>query len=351
VTGRGLAVQGGLALAGLVVAYTTWQREPERAAGEVVVVDSTKAELANVHYEDDNSVVDVRRKDDGGEKSVWLRIEDKTPVAPPAKPGQPPPPAAPKPHPPRELRGEEPAEKFLAQFAPFRSPRAFGILDAAKAKELGLGDSKKRLTVTARGETREFVLGQPGTLGSETYLRDTKDGRVYLMSRALASDLQSASHRLVDRRLHAFKIPDFNRVTVKVGGKTRELVVTNGHDQATYKLASATTPEKPDEMARNWHEKIWRLFPTEILGKGELPPGGEPKVALRVEYADRGKPVGWIEIGKVDVATPEQAPLSSSTSAAKTAELYGRTEHTAGWVKLSNDLSTLQEAEKVAAGS
>ena len=204
--------------------------------------------------------------------------------------------------------------------------------------------------MTARGETREFVMGQPATLGSETYLRDTKDGRVYLMSRALATDLQSASHRLVDRRLHAFKIPDFNRVTVKAGGKTRELVVTNGHDQATYKLASATTPDKPDEMARNWHEKIWLLFPTEILGKGELPPGGEPKVAVRVEYADRGKTVGWIEIGKVDAA-PDPTPLSSSPAAAKPAELYGRTEHTAGWVKLSNDLTTVQEAEKIAAGS
>ena len=346
-TGRALAIQGGLALAGLIVAYTTWQREPERAAGEVVVVDSTKAELGNVHYEDENTVVDVRRKDDGGEKSVWLRIEDKTPVAPAAKPGQPPPPATPKPHPPRELRGEEPAEKFLAQFAPFRSPRVFGVLDATKIKELGLGDSKKRLTVTARGETREFVIGQPAALGGETYLRDTKDGRVYLMARTLASDLQSASHRLVDRRLHTFKIPDFSRVTVKANGKTRELVVTNGRDQAAYKLASSTTPDKPDEMARNWHEKIWRLFPTEILGKGELPPGGEPKVAVRVEYADRGKTIGWIEIGKVDA--PEQAPLSSNP--AKPADLYGRTEHTAGWVKLSNDQSTLQEAEKIAAGT
>ena len=40
----------------------------------------------------------------------------------------------------------------------------------------------------------------------------------------------------------------------------------------------------------------------------------------------------------------------SSSPTAKPAELYGRTEHTAGWVKLPNDLTTLQDAEKVAAG-
>ena len=48
-TGRGLAVQGGLALAGLAIAYGTWQREPERAAGEVIVVDASKSELSSVH--------------------------------------------------------------------------------------------------------------------------------------------------------------------------------------------------------------------------------------------------------------------------------------------------------------
>lgn len=348
-TGRALAVQGGLALAGLIVAYTTWQREPERAAGEVVVVDVTKAELANVHYEDENSVVDVRRRDEGGDKAVWLRIEDKTPVPPAPKPGQPPvpPPAAAKPHAPRELRGEDPAEKFLAQFAPFRSPRAFGILDATKTKELGLADAKKKLIITARGETREFAIGQPATLSSETYLRDVRDGRVYLMPRALATDLQSASHRLVDRRLHTFKIPDFTRVTVKAGGKTRELALTNGRDAAAYKLAPVATPDKPDEMARNWHDKIWRLFPSEILGKGEAPAAGEPKVTVRVEYGDGGKTVGWIELGKLDA--PVDGVMSSSPTA-KPAELYGRTEHTAGWVKLPNDLTILQDAEKVAAG-
>ena len=129
-TGRGVLVQGALAVIGLGIAYVTWQREPERAAGEVVVVDTTKADLANVHFEDENSSVDIRRGREDGESAVWLRVEDKTPPAPRQPPVGPnrrnrrglrhhrAAKKAPKPKPARELKGDEPAEKLLAEFAP-----------------------------------------------------------------------------------------------------------------------------------------------------------------------------------------------------------------------------------------
>jgi hypothetical protein len=350
-TGKGLAVQGTLAAAGLLIAYGTWQRAPERAAGEVVVVDSTKAELASVHYEDENGSVDIRRREDNGESLPWLRIEERPPVPPPVKPGQTKPPTATsKAHPPRELRGEEPAEKLLAEFAPLHSPRAFGVLDPQKTKELGLDGSKKKLVVTARGETREFAIGQPAQGNGESYLRDVKDGRTYLMPRALLTDLQGAAHRLVDRRLHTFKIADFTRMTVSAAGKNRDFVVANGHDQNAYKLSPAASPDKPDELARNWHDKIWRLFPSELLGKGEAPGGGEPKVAVRIDYLDGNRRLGWIELGKVDVAPAPEA-VSTAPATTTSAETYGRTEHTAGWVRLANDPTMLQDAERVASGS
>src|SRR6185312_7152381 len=48
---RGAAVQSGLAALGLVVAYTTWQREPERAPGEVIVVDVNKSDVQSVRLD------------------------------------------------------------------------------------------------------------------------------------------------------------------------------------------------------------------------------------------------------------------------------------------------------------
>ncbi|MBC8132355.1 MAG: DUF4340 domain-containing protein, partial [Deltaproteobacteria bacterium] len=253
----------------------------------------------------------------------------------------------------RQLRGDEPAQKLLAEFAPFRSPRSFGVLDAKKLKELGLDNAKKKLVITARGEAREFVIGQPPQSSGESYLRDVKDGRIFLMPRQLLTDLQGAGFRLVDRKLHTFKIADVDRLAVSSGNKTREFVVTNRQDQAAYKLAPKGAPDKPEEMARNWHDKVWRLFPSEVLGKGEVPAAGAPKVVTRIDYFDGSKNVGWLELGKVEVP-PGVEPASGPHGAPQPnngAELYGRTEHTAGWVRVHNDPSTLVDAEKVAAGS
>ncbi len=368
-TGRGLVFQGGLAAVGLVIAYSTWQRAPDRVAGEIVVVDSTKGDLKNVHFEDDNGSVDVQRGSDSGESGIWLRVQDKTPVpTTPAKPVKPtsssgastPPPASPapgtataKPRPLRQLRGDEPAEKLLTEFAPFRSPRAFGVLDAKKLKELGLDKPKKKLVVVARGETREFAIGQPPQGSGESYLRDVKDGRVYLMPRQILTDLQGATSRLVDRKLHTFKIPDVDRLRVSSGGKTRDFVIKNRQDANAYKLAPANAPDKPDEMARNWHDKIWRLFPSELLGKGEMPAAGIPKIVIRVDYFDGSKNVGWVELGKLDVAAGSEPSISphGPPPSNNGVEVYGRTEHTAGWVRVHNDPSTLTEADKIATGS
>ena len=353
-TGRALAVQGGLAALGLVVAYTTWQREPEGAIGDVLVVDATKGEVKGVHFEDDNVTVDVDRASTGGEEGAWLRLKDKTPavaVPPPAKPGQPPPPAPPKAKdkPLRELRGDEAADKLLAQFAPFRSPRAFGVLDDKKMKELGLDTSKKKLVVDLRGGKREFSIGQPPQGNGESYLRDTKDGRIFLMPRSILSDLQGASFRLVDKKLHVFKMPDVNRMTIASAGKTRTFTVVTPPDLG-YKLMPASTPDKADEMARNWHDRIWHAFPTEVLGKGEAPAGGEPKVLARIEYFDGAKSLGWLELGKGGSLESTDGSMSAPPLTDPAGgDLYARSEHTAGWVKIRNDPGTLAEAEKIAA--
>jgi hypothetical protein len=375
-TGRSLVIQGALALAGLSVAYATWQREPDRADGEVIVVDATKNELGRVHFEDDNTSVELERRSDGDGSAVWLQLLDKTPAPVPAAakahgtgaPASAASPApAPRPRPLRDLRGDEPATRTFEQFAPLRSARAFGTLDAAKLKELGLDAPKRKLQVTARGQTRDFVIGSPASATGESYLRDVKDGRVYLMPRALLSDLQGAGYRLVDRRLHAFKIADVNRIVVTASGKSRELVLTNGQNPTAYKLAPAGTPDKPDEQARNWHDKIWRLYPLELLGKGEVPADGTPKVAARIEYFDGRKPVGWVELGSVEKPDkPEPSSTGAGGGAGASAadarssvgktpapgptELYARSEHTSGWIRLANDPTPLTDTEKLAAG-
>jgi hypothetical protein len=343
-TGRAAAIQGGLAALGLLLAHFTWQREPEHAPGSVTVIDATKNDVARVHYADDKNTVDFSRGHGDNEPPVWIHLvpsaePEKTP---PPKPGAKPEPPKPKtpPAPPRDLAGGEPATKVLDQFAPLVSPRAFGALDATKLKELGLESPTRHLDVTVKGDTRHYVIGQPEkATGGESFLRDLGDGRVYLMPRGMLADLQNPNH-LVDRRLHAFEQGDFDRMVLAAGGKSKEYVQLDREARAKAAFAPAKTPDKRDQMAKNWHDAVWRAFPSEILGRGEDPTGGKPTVALRVDYYDGKNSVGYMELGREESTSgvSEEAPAG---------DLYARTEHSAGWLKLHNGAQLLADAQKL----
>src|SRR5207249_3312658 len=120
---RGAAVQSGLAALGLVVAYTTWQREPERAPGESIVVDVNKSDVQKVRFDDGagKTVELSQRKERDEEPRVWLNLGPDVKTKKPA----------------REVPGNEGAERLWEKFAPLRATRALGVLKADKLKELG----------------------------------------------------------------------------------------------------------------------------------------------------------------------------------------------------------------------
>src|SRR6185369_1477169 len=116
---RGAAVQSGLAALGLVVAYTTWQREPERAPGEVVVVDVNKSDVKSIRLDDGNGkTVELERRQDGRDEEprVWLKLSADAKAKPP-KPA-------------REVPGNEGADRLWDKFAPLHATRALGTLPA-----------------------------------------------------------------------------------------------------------------------------------------------------------------------------------------------------------------------------
>jgi hypothetical protein len=337
-TGRAAAIQGGLAAAGLLAAYLTWQRQPERAPGAVTVIDAVKAEVTHVHFADDTNSVDFTRGQDNTGNAIWIHLASTGKAIP--KPGAKA--KTDKIDPPRDLIGSDPALKIFEEFAPLVSPRAFGQLDPAKLKELGLAAPTRKLEVTARGDVRTFDVGQPDkAAGGEAFLRDTRDGRVYLMPRGMLADLQNPSH-LVDRRLHAFEIADFDRFVLSSGGKQKEFVQIDREQHGKSTFAPAKTPDKPEQMAKNWHDAMWRAFPSEILGRGEEPAAGKPATVVRVEYFDGQKSLGFMEFARAEAGggVSEEAP---------SADVYARTEHTAGWLKLATGAQLVADAQKLIA--
>ena len=334
-----MATQGGLALLGLVAAYATWQRPKETQKAETaLVLSATKQSLEKLRFDDGARFVEVA-KVTGSEPRLWATLgflEGKRPVfdagvplidAGVSKVAAAPPVELP---PNRTMLASERADTLFTRFMPFEATRALGPQPQEKLDELGLIGSDRHLEVTVAGQAHRFLVSKPshGMIGS--YVQDEKSQAVYLVQSSLFSELDPGSQLLVDRRLHLFKQSELDHFSITLDGKTVEYVQENANVPATAKVAKASQPEKPDEMAKNWHDKVWnRLVVTEVLGKGELPKAGEPKLALRLEYSAQGKQKGWLELG-VDPAKG----------------VWARTENTASWVGVHQGVEeTITEAK------
>jgi hypothetical protein len=325
VTYKQLTVQGALALAGLLAAYFTWQRGIELAPGEVLVVDIGKNDLVGVRYED-------------REKSTWVELERMTDEAgsftsvhlgPQEKPavGAKPPVKTPE----RLVRGSDASEKSFGNFAPLRASRGLGNLDAEKLKALGLDTTQKRILLKLRNGTRTFTIAPAPPGGSDPYLRDETSGQVFIVGRSILSDFSSAASLLVERKVHAFRLEEADRMVATFGGTPRDYAITKGEDGV--RLAPKSSPDKPDSALKTWHDRVFGVWPMEMLGKDEIPAEGTPQVELRIDYTLRGRRLGFIEIGKVP------AVASSNDSTKDT--LFVRSERTLGWAKLGPDGQTL----------
>ncbi len=336
---RGALLQGALALIGLGAVYVTWQKPEQPSSDEVVILDLPRGDLHRIRYQDGTRWIELERRADPSGAAYWVR-HAKVEAAPENRDGglallssspQ-------DKTPPRELRANNAAEKVYERFEPFRASRALGSLDPAKLRELGLEGSVKILELEGRTGKHRFKISTTVLGAGSPYLQSELDGRVYLLGNPAVSDLESAPVRLVDRTLHAFKVADFDGFTVKAGNKQREFVARTVSPNAAV-VAPRSAPNKPDEFARNWHDKIWRLVVLEVLGKGEVPPTGEPSVVVRIDYFKKGSKVGWLEL-----ARPGAAAAASANK-----ELYARSEHTAGWVKLHAAVEEIiKEAAKIA---
>lgn len=349
---RSAALQGGLALAGLVAAYVTWQRPKDSGKPEsVTIVDASKNSLERVRYEDGTRLVEVEKK---GRLMVTLAyLPGKRPVFDAGVPvldggtdggtdggidggmAAPPPTKPLEPAPDRTVFANDRADTLWAKLTPFEGTRALGTLPKEKLDEVGLSGSERKLELQVAGQKRRFTISKPvsGLVGN--YAQDEANGNVFLISSSLFNELDPNSQLLVDRRLHLFKPPEYDAFTVKIDGKTASFVSTGFDIPATAKVARAATPDKADELAKNWHEKIWnRLIVTEVLAAGEVPKAGEPIVRLRIDYTLKAQPKGWLELA--------QDPTGGT---------WARSENTPGWVSVHQGTEEMiLEGLKLASG-
>jgi hypothetical protein len=325
-TSKQVAVQGGLALGALVLAYFTWQRSPELAPDEVFVVDAGKNDLVSARFDDQEKAtwIELGRSSDESGPFISVHLGPQEPLAAGKTEGAK---AEGKKAPERLVRGSDAAEKMFGSFAPLRASRSLGILPVDKLKALGLADAKKRITLVLRSGQRVFAIAPAPAGGSEPYLREEQTGQVFLVARSLLSDFQAAASLLVERHLHTFRLEEADRISVSQGPKRHEFLVSRGEDGI--RLAPASAPDKPDSSFKTWHDRVFGAWPVEILGRDETPSEGAPQIELRIDYSLHGRRLGFIEIAKgATVATANEGIKPS---------LYARSERTLGWFKLTTD--------------
>jgi hypothetical protein len=364
VKARSAAWQGAIALGALALAAATWLRGPETAApGGVDIADVPAGSVQRVVWDDGSHRVEVERVHPG-EPGVRVRIARSPWLQPPdagvdagtrgldggvsraADGGQPrlsdagsarlpdggtrdggllPADIAP-PAPDRELRGNEAAEKVLEQFSPFTAARALGSPDGAKLRELGLEGGLRRLDVYTDNSHLSFAVSSPVGTGA-SYLR-TEDGRVFVLAGTLIQDLSSAGSRLVDRRVHAMRPEDADRVVVRLGAASKTFV--QRRVGGTTKLFPDAHSDTPDAYAQPWLDRLNKTVPSDVLGRGEVPPEGEPKVELRVDFLRGNQPLGFVELARAQNGW------------------FARSEHSIGWMRVVGRAEGLvHDAERV----
>jgi hypothetical protein len=330
VNARSTAIQGALAAVGLLAAYLTWQRGPELEQGETYVLDVTKTDVEKVRFEDEGSWVELTKaKDDNGD-FVYVRLSGSDPGDVQLPSGHP---MVQMKWPERLVRGSEAALKLFERFAPLRASRSLGQLDANLVKDLGLDKTKKKLEVTVRGVKRRFAVAPAPPGGTDPYLRAEDDGRAWVVARLILSEFEAAKTNLVERKLHGFSLQDFDKLIITGNGKSKPFLAKRVEGRYGVQLSPEATPDKPDTTAENWHERIFNLFPAEVLGQGEKPDKVEPIVALKLEYQSRGRKLGWLELARGGAA--------ATSGGAGSADLFARSEFTAGWMKLRPEAATL----------
>jgi hypothetical protein len=303
-----------LALIGLTAAYVTANRPKEAVRSETVTVLNTSSNsLEKIRFEDGPRFFELQKSNPRPLLTLgFLPGQEPKPAPAPSDGGLMT--SAPKAPPTRSTPTNERGEGVFAKFAPLEAQRALGQLSDAKLDELGLLSGTRLLTVKAAGAERVFKVAKPlpGVFGS--YLQDANSKEVYLVAASLFSDLDPTSQMLVDRRPHVFKQSEFDSFTVRIGKNKGEFVQKNADIPQSAIVARAKTPDKPDELVKNWHDKIFnRLIVTEVLGKDELPSSGVPELKMRVEYFFKAKSVGFLEISR-DTAGATWARSENSAS-------------------------------------
>ncbi len=294
--GRGFFVHLGLMVVAAIAAVLVWTREKPKplVQGDVTVWTGRAADVARVVYAGKKKTVTLESKKDDGGRFYVVAVDKDAPLALAADAGADADAGAPAPagRSQTTLVSVSGGDRLLDLLAPLKALRAVGKVGGDRLAEFGLDEPEGTLTVDLGGTERKLTVGGATPGGGDRYVRFEGNGEVYVVKGDVVRDLDTAESKLLERDLHEWKEVDVSRATIAAGGKTRE-IVRGGADAKRF-WADASAPNQNDETVSNWMTKLDRLRPTEYA---LTPPEGKETV-VRLEYAGKSKPIGFLEVVK-----------------------------------------------------
>jgi hypothetical protein len=345
---KGLLVHLALLGAATALAVHVWTRQdaPQSEKREQVEVWGGKPDdIKEISFESAERRVQLEpRKDSHGRwfvGTVDKTVEVRPPRPPPGDAGAD---AQPSAAPPPEKKRETSAfvsvgqgTKLAESLAPLFAFRAVGKIDDSRAEEFGLHKPEGTLRVKLDGKERSLVIGGTTPGGADRYAR-LDNGEVYAIAGSIAQNMMFAESRLVERELHGFEPEELRRARIVKGDQARELVRLEDKKDG---WAAASSPGVLDETVGNWMTKLGRLRVMTYIETPSKPVGPEDLV-VRVEYFDKGRQIGFLELVKLP---PKELPAATGAEPAKPkAEYLVRSENTRWYAEVL--ASTAEQVEQ-----
>jgi hypothetical protein len=347
---KGLAIHAVLALAGLLFAYQTWTRPAETEATpepyeqvELIACKPDQLERLELDLPTHNIVL-VPEKG-GKNRRYWLTSSPpasklKELAAQAADAGT----SEPEQKSVRKLEANDPVtflgnastDELLAAIMPLRPLRDLGKLDASRDAEFGFDKANTTFKLSCNGQALELTLAGRTYGKNDSYARDRKTGKTYLLFGRPFMDLQSAQYKLMQNELHTFTLADVDEATITASGQTKKIVQRDRAIKGQAQWVDAAKPDQRNEAFGNWFERVAKLRVRKYLDAGAKPgdeltdPHGTAEPVMAIEYKLEGQPKGKIEVVRIANEKGER-------------RYYGRSETSEVWVTLSEAL--LKEIE------
>jgi len=342
---KGLAIHAVLALAGLLFAYQTWTRPAvveERPVDQAIVLQCKPEQLERLELDLETHNVVLAPVVSGKDRSYWLtsspsakKLKELAEKSADAGVG------ASEPElkgvktvdatAPVTFRGSAATDALLAELLPLRALRDLGTLDKSRDAEFGFDKAATTFKMSCGGQSIALTLAARTYGNNDSYARDQKTGKTYLLPGKPFVDLQAAQFKLMQNDLHAFTLADVDEAVIKVGATTRKLLQRDRAIKGQAQWVDADKPDQRNEAFGNWFGRVGKMRVRKYLPRGAEPgaelsePHGPAQPVMKIEYELEGKPKGRLEVVRI---TAEHGARS----------YYGRSETSQVWVSLFDTL-------------